>query len=192
MVLAIVGLVVVAGLFAQRAWTRFATMAKVAKTSEAVQNLEHIQQAQAAYFGNTRDATSPWAPPSAGTGTQPDGLRRARTNGCDWAGSPIHPCVASTRSPSPTHRLSGRGPLRCGWGWHGVRVRGRSGWSSPADLTRRNEAAARSIRGTDLAECVGLTQADLSKLKIGRVKAIRFSTLRALCRNDSTVSPAIC
>ena len=49
-VLAIVGLVVVVGLFAQRAWTRFATMAKVAKTSEAVQNLEHIQQAQAAYF----------------------------------------------------------------------------------------------------------------------------------------------
>ena len=42
--------------------------------------------------------------------------------------------------------------------------------------------ALRGIRGTDLAERVGLTQADLSKLKTGRVKAIRFSTLQALCR----------
>ncbi len=48
--------------------------------------------------------------------------------------------------------------------------------------TRSIEAAARSIRGTDLAERVGLTQANLSKLKTGRVKAIRFSTLQALCR----------
>ena len=47
---------------------------------------------------------------------------------------------------------------------------------------RSIEAAARSIRGTDLAERVGLTQANLSKLKTGRVKAIRFSTLQALCR----------
>ncbi len=42
--------------------------------------------------------------------------------------------------------------------------------------------ALRGIRGTDLAERVGLTQANLSKLKTGRVKAIRFSTLQALCR----------
>ncbi len=42
--------------------------------------------------------------------------------------------------------------------------------------------AMRGIRGTDLAERVGLTQANLSKLKTGRVKAIRFSTLQALCR----------
>ena len=48
--------------------------------------------------------------------------------------------------------------------------------------TRSIEVAARSIRGTDLAERVGLTQANLSKLKTGRVKAIRFSTLQALCR----------
>ena len=42
--------------------------------------------------------------------------------------------------------------------------------------------ALRGIRGTDLAARVGLTQANLSKLKTGRVKAIRFSTLQALCR----------
>ena len=42
--------------------------------------------------------------------------------------------------------------------------------------------ALRGIRGTALAERVGLTQANLSKLKTGRVKAIRFSTLQALCR----------
>ena len=42
--------------------------------------------------------------------------------------------------------------------------------------------ALRKFRGTDLAERVGVTQANLSKLKTGRVKAIRFSTLEALCR----------
>ncbi len=42
--------------------------------------------------------------------------------------------------------------------------------------------ALRGVRGTELAERVGLTQANLSKLKTGRVKAIRFSTLEALCR----------
>ena len=100
-VLAIVGLVVVAGLFAQRAWTRFATMAKVAKTSEAVQNLEHIQQAQAAYFETHGTFLALGATPQRALDPA-DGLHPStRTNGCDWAGSPIHPCVASTRSPSP-------------------------------------------------------------------------------------------
>ena len=42
--------------------------------------------------------------------------------------------------------------------------------------------AKRKMRGLELAERVGLTQANLSKLKTGRVKAIRFSTLEALCR----------
>lgn len=42
--------------------------------------------------------------------------------------------------------------------------------------------AKRKVRGLELAERVGLTQANLSKLKTGRVKAIRFSTLEALCR----------
>jgi putative transcriptional regulator len=41
--------------------------------------------------------------------------------------------------------------------------------------------ARRKIRGQDLAERIGLTQANVSKLKTGNVKAIRFSTLAALC-----------
>ena len=42
--------------------------------------------------------------------------------------------------------------------------------------------ALRKVRGQDLAQRVGLTQANLSKLKNGHVKAVRFSTLDALCR----------
>ncbi len=42
--------------------------------------------------------------------------------------------------------------------------------------------ALRKARGKDLAQRVGITEANLSKLKTGRVKAIRFSTLEALCR----------
>ena len=42
--------------------------------------------------------------------------------------------------------------------------------------------ALRGVRGTELAERVGLTQANLSKLKTGRARAIRFSTLESLCR----------
>jgi len=41
--------------------------------------------------------------------------------------------------------------------------------------------AQRKLRGRDLASDIGLTAANLSKLKSGRVKAIRFSTLERLC-----------
>ena len=41
--------------------------------------------------------------------------------------------------------------------------------------------AARKISGTELAQRVGITTANLSVLKTGRAKAIRFSTLMALC-----------
>ncbi|MBX7115034.1 MAG: helix-turn-helix transcriptional regulator [Myxococcaceae bacterium] len=41
--------------------------------------------------------------------------------------------------------------------------------------------ALRKIRGQELAERVGISQVNLSKLKTGHVKAIRFSTLEALC-----------
>ncbi len=40
----------------------------------------------------------------------------------------------------------------------------------------------RKVRLTDLAERVGLTMANLSILKQDKAKAIRFSTLEALCR----------
>ncbi len=35
---------------------------------------------------------------------------------------------------------------------------------------------------TELSEQVGLTMANLSVLKTGKAKAVRFSTLEALCR----------
>ena len=40
----------------------------------------------------------------------------------------------------------------------------------------------RKIGLTELASRVGITPANLSVLKTGRAKAIRFSTLEALCR----------
>ncbi|MBF0888501.1 helix-turn-helix transcriptional regulator [Gluconobacter sp. LMG 1744] len=41
---------------------------------------------------------------------------------------------------------------------------------------------ARGMSLTELSEKVGLTLANLSILKTGKAKAIRFSTLEALCR----------
>lgn len=42
--------------------------------------------------------------------------------------------------------------------------------------------ADRKISLTELSERVGISMANLSNLKTGKVKAIRFSTLDALCR----------
>lgn len=42
--------------------------------------------------------------------------------------------------------------------------------------------AARGMTLTELADLVGVTVVNLSILKNGRAKAIRFSTLTALCR----------
>ena len=42
--------------------------------------------------------------------------------------------------------------------------------------------AKRKISAGELAECVGITPANLSILKNNKAKAIRFSTLMALCR----------
>lgn len=41
--------------------------------------------------------------------------------------------------------------------------------------------AKRKMSGSELAERVGITPANLSILKTGKAKAIRFSTLMALC-----------
>ncbi len=41
---------------------------------------------------------------------------------------------------------------------------------------------ARRMTLTDLVERVGITLANLSILKTGKAKAIRFSTLEAICR----------
>lgn len=42
--------------------------------------------------------------------------------------------------------------------------------------------AKRKMSLTELSEKVGLTMANLSVLKTGKAKAVRFSTLEAICR----------
>ena len=42
--------------------------------------------------------------------------------------------------------------------------------------------AKRKMRSNELAERIGLTQANLSILKTGKAKAIRLNTLNAICR----------
>ena len=42
--------------------------------------------------------------------------------------------------------------------------------------------AKRRMSSQELAERVGITQANLSILKTGKAKAIRFSTLDAICK----------
>lgn len=43
--------------------------------------------------------------------------------------------------------------------------------------------ADRKISLSELSEKVGITNVNLSKIKTGKVKAIRFSTLDAICRS---------
>ncbi len=42
--------------------------------------------------------------------------------------------------------------------------------------------ADRKMRSKDLAEKIGLSEVNLSRIKTGKVSAIRFSTLDAICR----------
>ena len=42
--------------------------------------------------------------------------------------------------------------------------------------------ARRKLSSGELAEKIGITQANLSILKTGKAKAVRFSTLEAICR----------
>ncbi len=42
--------------------------------------------------------------------------------------------------------------------------------------------AKRKMSSLELAEKIGITQANLSILKTGKAKAIRFSTLEAICK----------
>lgn len=43
--------------------------------------------------------------------------------------------------------------------------------------------AIRKVRSKDLAEAIGITEQNLSLLKQGKVKGIRFATLEAICRH---------
>ncbi len=42
--------------------------------------------------------------------------------------------------------------------------------------------AKRKMTSGELADKIGITQANLSILKTGKAKAVRFSTLEAICR----------
>ena len=42
--------------------------------------------------------------------------------------------------------------------------------------------ARRKVSSKDLAEAIGITPQNLSTLKTGRARAVRFSTLEAICR----------
>ena len=42
--------------------------------------------------------------------------------------------------------------------------------------------AKSKMSSTELSERIGITQANLSVLKTGKAKAIRFSTLESICR----------
>jgi putative transcriptional regulator len=42
--------------------------------------------------------------------------------------------------------------------------------------------AKRKIKSKDLADQVGITEVNLSLLKNGKVKGVRFATLEAICR----------
>ncbi len=42
--------------------------------------------------------------------------------------------------------------------------------------------AKRKLKSKELAEIIGITEQNLSVLKSGRAKAVRFTTLDAICR----------
>lgn len=44
------------------------------------------------------------------------------------------------------------------------------------------QLAKKQLKSQDLAQIIGMTHANLSHLKKGKAKAIRFSTLIALCQ----------
>ena len=47
--------------------------------------------------------------------------------------------------------------------------------------------AKRKISSGELADKIGITQANLSILKTGKAKAIRFSTLDAICKAHNSL-----
>ena len=51
----------------------------------------------------------------------------------------------------------------------------------PVIVTLADMLAARGLTLTELSQAVDITMANLSILKTGKAKAIRFSTLEAIC-----------
>lgn len=52
----------------------------------------------------------------------------------------------------------------------------------PIQVTLDVMLARRKMRSRELAELVGITEANLSLLKSGKVRGVRFDTLAAICR----------
>lgn len=52
----------------------------------------------------------------------------------------------------------------------------------PVVVTLDVMLAKRKRRGNDLAQAIGITESNLSLLRQGRVKGVRFATLEAICR----------
>ena len=52
----------------------------------------------------------------------------------------------------------------------------------PIVITLDVMLARRKMKSRELAKIVGITEANLSLLKSGKVKGIRFSTLEAICQ----------
>lgn len=42
--------------------------------------------------------------------------------------------------------------------------------------------AQRKVNGKDMAERIGISPVNLSRIKTGKISAVRFSTLDAICR----------
>lgn len=51
----------------------------------------------------------------------------------------------------------------------------------PIRVTLDRVLAQRGVRARDLARQIGITEANLSLLRTGKVKGVRFETLSALC-----------
>ena len=52
----------------------------------------------------------------------------------------------------------------------------------PIKVNLATMLAFRNVKSKELAEYIGITEANLSLLKQGKVKGMRFDTLEAICR----------
>lgn len=51
----------------------------------------------------------------------------------------------------------------------------------PINVTLDVMLARRKVKGRELAQAVGITEQNLSVLRTGKVKGVRFSTLEKIC-----------
>lgn len=63
-----------------------------------------------------------------------------------------------------------------------VADRERSETAMAIQVNLRKVLKERGVKSRDLAACIGITEANLSRLVTGKARAVRFSTLDAICR----------